>query len=328
MSSTQGKYFPLVSAVIPTHNRPQLVCRAVRSALDQTYSNLEVIVVVDGPEPETVQMLEALHEPRLKVVALTENAGLAEARNIGVRHAKGQWIGFLDDDDEWLPDKIDKQLSVLAHADPLANFIGCRHDAVYDDCRSIKPYRFPRPDENWSEYIYCDAHDLLPSTFLVKTELMIAMPFTKGIPSNEDSDWLLRVRAAHAIVPEWNQDALIVYHCESSLDRTSTRHNWELQYRWAVEQRQALLTRKAFSYCLLRLCLPHVKHRKKPLRNTLFLLHKAITMGRIDLYFCIYFVTYSLLGGWGLGLMPKFQAGCLFFLKKPVRGIQGGFRGQ
>ena len=65
----------LVSAVIPTRNRPQLVCRAVRSALSQTYVNLEVVVVVDGPDPATVAALEALQEPRLQIVALPEKCG-------------------------------------------------------------------------------------------------------------------------------------------------------------------------------------------------------------------------------------------------------------
>jgi glycosyltransferase involved in cell wall biosynthesis len=327
MSSTQGESLPLVSAVIPTHNRPQLVCRAVRSALNQTYSNLEVIVVVDGPEAETVQILEALHEPRLAVIALPENAGIAEARNAGVRHAKGLWIGFLDDDDEWLPEKTEKQISLLAHADPATNFISCRYVAADSEGNQIRPRDFVGPDENWGECIFCRAQIVLPSTFVVKAELMRTVPFTKGVIRNEDADWLLRARAANAIVPQWHQEALMIYHCGKSITRITTSHDWESPYLWAIEHRE-LLTRKAFSYCLLRLCLPHVKHCKKPLRNMLFLLYKAIAMGKVDLHFCIYFAVYSLLGGWGFGLMPKFQAVCQLFLKKPVLGIQDGLREQ
>jgi glycosyltransferase involved in cell wall biosynthesis len=75
---------PLVSAVIPTHNRPQLVQRALRSALSQTYTNMEIIVVIDGPEPQTAKALEAFHSPSLRIIALTRNVGQSEARNAGV----------------------------------------------------------------------------------------------------------------------------------------------------------------------------------------------------------------------------------------------------
>lgn len=94
----------LVSVVIPTRNRPHLLLdRALRSALTQTLSNIEVIVVVDGPDPATLQTLHGITDPRLRVVALPENLGGAEARNVGVRHARAEWVALPDDDDEWLP---------------------------------------------------------------------------------------------------------------------------------------------------------------------------------------------------------------------------------
>ena len=117
---------PLVSAVIPTHNRVQLVCRAIRSALRQTYQNLEVVVVLDGRDANAVELLEGLCEPRLRVVELAETQGPAEARNVGARHAQGNWIAFLDDDDEWASTKIEKQIALLEEADPSTNFIACR----------------------------------------------------------------------------------------------------------------------------------------------------------------------------------------------------------
>src|ERR1700756_3334933 len=103
----------LVTAVIPTRNRPELVCRAVRSALNQTYPNLEVVVVVDGPDPATVAALEELRHPRVRISALSENVGGSEARNIGAREARGEWVALLDDDDEWLPEKLEKQIQSI-----------------------------------------------------------------------------------------------------------------------------------------------------------------------------------------------------------------------
>ena len=102
---------PLVSVVIPTRNRSGLVVRAVSSALAQTYGDIEVIVVVDGPDQGTAEALERVNDPRLKIVQLPESVGGSDARNAGVKAADGAWVAFLDDDDEWLPEKIQKQLS-------------------------------------------------------------------------------------------------------------------------------------------------------------------------------------------------------------------------
>src|ERR1700693_1233227 len=100
----------LVSAAIPTRGRSDLVIRAVRSALAQTYENLEVIVVIDGPEPATEKTLEQIDDKRLKVIALPDAVGAAQARNIAVKSARGGWIAFLDDDDEWVPEKTELQM--------------------------------------------------------------------------------------------------------------------------------------------------------------------------------------------------------------------------
>src|ERR1700761_8993743 len=101
-----------VSAVIPTRNRPALVCRAVQSVLRQTHQDIEAVIVIDGPDAESKAALEALGDPRVRVVALAENVGGSEARNVGAREAHGEWIALLDDDDEWLPDKIEKQIAL------------------------------------------------------------------------------------------------------------------------------------------------------------------------------------------------------------------------
>ena len=76
---------PLVSAVIPTRHRPGSLLQAVESALAQTYAVAEVVVVIDGPDPATESMLQAVNHPRVRVVALPAPVGGSEARNAGVR---------------------------------------------------------------------------------------------------------------------------------------------------------------------------------------------------------------------------------------------------
>ena len=94
---------PLVTVVIPTLGRPHVLTRTVNSALAQTLGNIEVIVVIDGPDKKTEEALQQIHDHRLSIHVHTENRGAAASRNTGVSLAQSQWIAFLDDDDLWMP---------------------------------------------------------------------------------------------------------------------------------------------------------------------------------------------------------------------------------
>jgi glycosyltransferase involved in cell wall biosynthesis len=282
---------PMVSAIIPTHHRTDLVQRAVHSVLNQTYSNLEVIVVIDGPEPNTAEVLEAFQEPRLRVIALEKNGGLSAARNTGIRAARGEWVGLLDDDDEWLPEKIGKQFS-LAHSDSAVNFVGCRLNYVEVFVNQAIPGAFPKPDEDLGEYLYCNRNGLYPSTFLIKRQLMLDTPFNDALCVTEDCDWLLRTTASGVLVPRWCDDVLVIIHDDIYRPHHVLKSNWKVGYKWAISNRGKLLTRKAFSYCILKLCVLTVRRSGHPIRDSLFLLYAATIKGSIDLRFLAYYLIY------------------------------------
>jgi len=102
---------PLISAIIPVFNRPVLVKRAINSILSQTYKNFEIIVVDDGSTDETPVVLKG-YDGRINSIR-TENHGVSAARNTAVHHATGKYIAFLDSDDEWKKDKLQKQFDHL-----------------------------------------------------------------------------------------------------------------------------------------------------------------------------------------------------------------------
>lgn len=114
---------PRLSIIIPSYNRPHLLPRAVKSALGQTISDFEVVVVDDGsPEPVSLP-----HHPQLKVIRLSENQGTAAARNAGAKAAQGRWITYLDDDDQLMPHMAETVLSALKAANlpsPIAALSG------------------------------------------------------------------------------------------------------------------------------------------------------------------------------------------------------------
>jgi len=113
---------PLISVVIPAYNAESYIQSTLDSVFNQTYQNIEVIVVDDGSNDSTQSILNAY--PHNVVVIKTENKGVSHARNIGIEKAKGEWIAFVDSDDLWLPSKLEKQLSSLgscewSHCDSL-----------------------------------------------------------------------------------------------------------------------------------------------------------------------------------------------------------------
>ena len=112
-NEVKAQAVPLVSVVVPTQRRAGLLATCVRSILAQTASDIEVIVVLDGPDPATIDFLSNLHDDRLSHITHPESRGVSNARNTGIGVATGRWLAFCDDDDIWAPTKLEAQLSAL-----------------------------------------------------------------------------------------------------------------------------------------------------------------------------------------------------------------------
>jgi glycosyltransferase involved in cell wall biosynthesis len=106
---------PLVSVILCTHRRPRSLRVAIRSVLDQTFKNLELIIVDDASGDDTGEVVRSIAatDDRVRLLTNPRNLGLPASRNVGLRHATGEYVGFLDDDDEWLPRKLELQVSTL-----------------------------------------------------------------------------------------------------------------------------------------------------------------------------------------------------------------------
>lgn len=293
---------PLVSVVIPTLNKPDLVGRAVRSALGQTLPSIEVIVVVDGPDSETVHVLSAITDVRLRVKALTHNLGPAEARNAGVNEARGQWVAFLDHDDEWLSDKLHLQLLSARQSPHRYPIISCRLIVRHGNGDLLWPNRFPRPNEPMSEYLFCRTQlfagegILQSSTIFTSRALVQAVPFRKKAARHDDLDWILRATMLNGVGVEYVPETapLAIWHRDDQRGTISSKTDWRFSLDW-INQNKDLVTPRAYASFLLTWASGGaVKEGNR--KESLLLLRQAYRFGKPSVLDVLLFV--------GIWLMP------------------------
>lgn len=241
---------PQVSVVIPTFARAALVLQAVRSVLQQTFRKLEVIVVVDGGEKDTLTALESISSPQLRVLSLQHRVGGSRARNEGVQAARGEWVAFLDDDDLWLPDKLEKQLAVAKLSQSSDPIVSCKVMARTMAGDFVWPRR--SPSEPLSEYLL--ARDSLgqgegllqTSTLLARRSLLLRVGFKEGLSKHQDWDWLLRAVRTEGVKIEFVDEPLAIWNLQGAQGGVSRRLDWQESLSW-IRDRRELVTPRAYA---------------------------------------------------------------------------------
>ena len=195
---------PPVSVIIPAFNRAQTIGRALRSVLAQDFTDFEIIVVDDASRDGLRAALATVSDRRLTVLSHAENRGAAAARNTGIKAASGQYVAFLDSDDEWSPAKLRTQLAVLkaAQSSALLSFTG-----FYLRRGGAQPPRPVIPEGGRNAFrIVLGGCRLSPGSTLMCRRALFAEigHFDENLRRLEDWDWLLRQsrRLEIAVVPE------------------------------------------------------------------------------------------------------------------------------
>jgi glycosyltransferase involved in cell wall biosynthesis len=244
---------PLVSAVIPTHRRPKLVIRAIQSVLRQTYTPIEVIVVIDGIDDETRTVVEALAHPSVVCIETGTHVGPAEARNMGVRAANGTYIGLLDDDDEWVDNKITRQMQLvyersLAHREFL---LSCRTlHQVGGRSTIITPKMLYRCSDDLGEYLLHRGNPIARSGLIASGSVLFPRSLALRIPfptdgAHEDMGWWLLCVTRDKVPLIMAEEALFIQHVDAATGRNQTQ-SWRESLAWARKYR-AYMTGVAFA---------------------------------------------------------------------------------
>lgn len=242
---------PLVSVVIPTYNRERTIARAIRSVLSQTYRDLELIVVDDASHDATRKRVETFTDPRLRYIGHTTNLGGSAARNTGIEQSRGEYLAFLDSDDEWLPTKLEAQLP-LFRSSPSLGIVYC--SATYlTGAGAVVRHRVARHRGN----VY---RQLLLSNEIVGSTSAAVVPravlgriggFDVDLPARQDID--LWVRIAREYTVDFVADPLVQIDQGDRGDRISASQVNKLRARELfLEKHRADLRREGVEHVYLR----------------------------------------------------------------------------
>lgn len=202
-----------ISVIIPTYNREATIYRAVISVLNQTYSDLEVLVVDDGSTDATESVVAQIEDSRLKYIPLKANGGVSHARNVGAGLARGEWIAFQDSDDCWYRDKLTKQME-YAKEHPEYGMIYGFYQANLEDGKQLRVPVEPLPDrmEGWLLDTLLVKNIIGAPTVLVKKACFMEIGgFDTTYQSLEDWEFVLRFAEKYQMgcVPEVLMDVFM-----------------------------------------------------------------------------------------------------------------------
>jgi glycosyltransferase involved in cell wall biosynthesis len=258
-----------------------LVLRAIESVLQQTFSNLEVIVVVDGDDSKTLAALESVSSPQLQVLPLRRRVGGSGARNLGVHAARGEWVAFLDDDDLWLPEKLERQLAAAQTSNASDPIVACKVIARTPAGEAVWPRKLP--SEPLSEYLLArnswrQGEGLLQtSTLLTSRKLMLKVGFEEGLRKHQDWDWMLRAVKISGVKIEFVDEPLAIWNLEPQAS-VSRKHDWQGSLAW-IRHRKDLVTRRAYAGFIATQIASQAA-RQKQWSAFLPLLAEMLTVGR------------------------------------------------
>ena len=256
---------PLISVIIPTYKRATLIARAIETVLRQTYGNVEILVVDDASPDDTVSVVQAIPDPRIRYIRHEKNKGSSATRNTGIRAAKGELIAFIDDDDEWCEDKLEIQVKKIAMCDVVL-------------CMGIaggRPLRVHRRPNITLDDLRKGSFN--PSSLLAKASVLRDVMFDENLRQGEDWDVFIRIGQHYRI--GWIPEPLLLYN-RGSHDRITNEKKYlsgpELEKRTAMlYKHREFFGEKWFEYHIAGTLLTYIGSRANKLQNITYAVRRC-----------------------------------------------------
>lgn len=281
---------PLISVIIPTYNRENVISIPLHSVLSQTYKNIEVLIVDDCSTDCTKTVIDCIDDPRIRYIHHSTNRGGAAARNTGIKAAKGEYIAFLDSDDAWLPNKIEAQLSCILSCSDSENIV-CysqlfrvkdgKIDVSATDLNSniIKPIRGKKDKEPLGNYLFCSYGMMQTSTLMLHRSLTARVGFSECLRMHQDWEFCLKLESVGAVFLFLNQP-LVIRNDDPKLDHVGNKQDYRLSEKF-LQICDNYLSRKAKISFEIDKILPGFKKTKKVYCQKAFIL--ALFYGKYSL---------------------------------------------
>lgn len=237
---------PLVSVVIPTYNRPDLLKRAIQSVSEQTFQDFEIVVVDDGTEERAKEVVDTFDDDRIRYIEHEENKGSSAAKNTAFRAAKGKYIAILDDDDYWEPEKLGRQVHALEGAPSDVGFSFTAGREIFDEREGIT--KAPEGINNYHDLSLRSFSAIIDSSLVFKRSLLDTVGmYDESLPTHTGADFVIRL-TKHAQGIGINE-SLVVRKIESGhVQMGSNIHN-------RIRGRETVLARYADEFASRPTCL-------------------------------------------------------------------------
>lgn len=272
---------PKVSVVIPTFGRPELLSRAVHSVLSQSLNDLEIVVVIDGDDPSTVERLRSFEDPRLRFIAHESKKGAGQARDTGADASTGEWVAFLDDDDEWLPKKLEKQLECVRTKPAVLMTLSYVVSSLKTTVQPAKPYENDRPFDEWlfdRRTWFQGGQSFLQTSSLMFPRAMFNKLHFRDTKQHEEWELVIRARKELGYEVHTALEPLVIYYVPESRASLSRTYTWKRSLDW-INGLDGLITPLAYSgFCLT--VVARAAANDGGLAGFLLILRTALTKGR------------------------------------------------
>jgi glycosyltransferase involved in cell wall biosynthesis len=283
---------PFFTVIIPTYNRSKAVVDAVKSVLDQTYTDFEVIVVDDGSTDETAEFLRRLSKEDDRIIYVyQENQERSAARNNGIEHSKGKFICFLDSDDQYEPDHLSSFFAILKRNKFKPALYYCLGKSIVNgEKQIIKSAAYP-VEQDALEFVLTET--TIGTVFVcLNKEILEKYRFNEAISIGEDRELWSRILVEYPLVPSLNHTVIINDHGDRTVDIANISSAAEslITTKYIVKRLGARLSpkvgKKIISASYFKLAQTHLanKHRVKAILWTIWsivLCQDKYTLSRI-----------------------------------------------
>lgn len=232
---------PTVSVIVPVYNVEKYITETISSVLEQTFTDFELLIIDDESKDRSIEICESFTDHRIKIFH-QKNRGLAGARNTGIRQAQGKYLAFLDSDDVWRSQKLDKHVTHL-NANPSVGVSFCGSEFIDDDSQPLGIYQIPKINDITPEIVFCRNPISNGSVPVIRREVFddIAFPekfygaeenfyFDDRFRQSEDIECWIRI----ALTTKWQfegiPDVLTLYRVNSgglSANMMNQLDSWE-----------------------------------------------------------------------------------------------------